>query len=238
MTEKKQVLLEVKDMCKNFGATVALNHVDLTLQAGEIRGLIGENGSGKSTVSSIAAGMQKATSGEMFYLGEPWSPNSMLEAQQKGICMIVQEKGTIPNITVAENIFLGHADMFKSGMFIRMSKMINEAQKILDDLGIEIKADEKTYKLDIEQCKLIEIAKAMYWKPKILVVDETTTALSQTGRDLLYKAHAQNLPKAGVMFISHDLDELIAQCDAVTVLRDGKIIGSLKRMNMIQGMKR
>lgn len=236
MTEKKQVLLEVKDMCKNFGATVALNHVDLTLQAGEIRGLIGENGSGKSTVSSIAAGMQKATSGEMFYLGEPWSPNSMLEAQQKGICMIVQEKGTIPNITVAENIFLGHADMFKSGMFISMAKMIAEAQKILDDLGIEIKADEKTYKLDIEQCKLVEIAKAMFWKPKIFIVDETTTALSQKGRELLYKLmHRLSAEGTGVMFISHDLDELIAQCDAVTVLRDGKIIGSLNRDEMEPG---
>ena len=93
--QKGEVMLEVKDMCKNFGVTVALDHVNFTLKAGEVRGLIGENGSGKSTVSSIAAGMQKATSGEMFYLGKPWAPATALEAQEKGICMIVQEAGTI-----------------------------------------------------------------------------------------------------------------------------------------------
>ena len=99
-------------MEKSFGATVALRGVDLNVYPGEIRGLIGENGSGKSTVSSISAGMQTATKGDMTYKGQPWKPASMLEAQEHGIGMIVQEAGTIPNITVAENIFLGHEKMF------------------------------------------------------------------------------------------------------------------------------
>lgn len=85
MPHKGEVVLEVKDMYKNFGITVALDHVNFVLKGGEVRGLIGENGSGKSTVSSIASGMQKATSGEMFYLGQPWAPASALEAQKKGI---------------------------------------------------------------------------------------------------------------------------------------------------------
>lgn len=105
MASKGEAILEVKDMCKNFGVTVALNHVNFVLKTGEVRGLIGENGSGKSTVSSIASGMQKATSGEMLYLGKPWAPASALEAQQNGICMIVQEAGTIAGIPVADNIF-------------------------------------------------------------------------------------------------------------------------------------
>lgn len=230
MASKGAVVFEVKDMCKNFGVTVALNHVNFTLKSGEVRGLIGENGSGKSTVSSIAAGMQKATSGEMLYEGKPWAPATALVAQENGICMIVQEAGTIPGIPVADNIFLGHEKLFAKGLFVDHHKMVKAAQQLLDELGIEIDASIRTYRLDLQQCKLIEIAKAMYWKPKILVVDETTTALSQTGRDLLYKLMHKLAGEGGsVMFISHDLDEMMEQCDAVTVLRDGNIIGSLEK---------
>lgn len=230
MPQKGEVVLEVKDMCKYFGVTVALDNVNFVLKAGEVRGLIGENGSGKSTVSSIASGMQKASSGEMFYLGKPWAPASALEAQKQGICMIVQESGTIPNIPVADNIFLGHEELFAAGPFVNHGKMVEAAQKLLDELGIEIDASMRTGRLDLQQCKLIEIAKAMYWKPKILVVDETTTALSQTGRELLYRLMRQLADNgSSVMFISHDLDEMMQQCDAVTVLRDGHIIGSLDK---------
>lgn len=91
MAQKGEVLVEVRDMCKNFGVTVALNHVNIQFKRGEIRGLIGENGSGKSTVSSIIAGIQPATSGEMFYKGKPWKPATSLEASSNGIGMIVQE---------------------------------------------------------------------------------------------------------------------------------------------------
>ena len=230
MPAKGEVVLSLKDMCKNFGVTVALNHVDLEVRAGEIRGLIGENGSGKSTISSIAAGMQPATSGDMIFKGKPWKPASALEAQNGGISMIVQEAGTIPNISVAENIFLGHEKMFAKGPFVIRSRMVQEAQKLLDELGIPISAKQPTYTLDMQACKLIEIAKALYWKPDIFIVDETTTALSQEGRELLYKLmHQLADENKSVLFISHDLDELIEQCDAVTVLRDGVIIGSLDR---------
>lgn len=230
MTSADTPILEVKDMCKNFGVTVALNHVNLTLKSGEIRGLIGENGSGKSTVSSIVAGMQKATSGEMVYDGKPWNPSNTLEAQTNGICMIVQEAGTIPTIPVADNVFLGHEELFAKGPFVDHSKMVKRAQELFDSLGIEIDASMRTEKLDLQQCKLIEIAKAIYWNPKILIVDETTTALSQTGRELLYKLMRKLADEgSSVMFISHDLEELMLQCDAVTVLRDGNIIGSLNK---------
>lgn len=230
MASKGAIVLEVKDVCKNFGVTIALNHVNFTLKSGEIRGLIGENGSGKSTVSSIVAGMQKPTSGEMTYNGKSWTPANTLEAQANGICMIVQEAGTIPSIPVADNVFLGHEELFARGPFVNHAKMVKQAQVLLDELGIPIDASIRTEQLDLQQCKLIEIAKAMYWKPKILIVDETTTALSQTGRELLYKLmHKLADEGSSVMFISHDLDELILQCDAVTVLRDGNIIGSLDK---------
>jgi len=230
MATNQEVLLEVHDMVKTFGVTVALNHVDFVVKRGEIRGLIGENGSGKSTVSSIISGIQKPTSGTMTYKGKPWAPASTLEAQDNGICMIVQEAGTIPGIPVADNIFLGHEKMFSRGPLVNHPKMVREAQKLLDSLGIELDASERTDRLSMQQCKLVEIAKGMYWDPEIFIVDETTTALSQSGRMLLYKImHEITARGKAVLFISHDLEELIEQCDAVTVLRDGKIIGSLDK---------
>ncbi len=226
-----QTILEVIHMDKNFGVTVALNDVSFSLERGHVYGLIGENGSGKSTVSSIIAGMQTATKGDMTYKGQPWKPASMLEAQEHGIGMIVQEAGTIPNITVAENIFLGHEKMFKKGPFIDRAKLTSDAQKLLDELGIkEFKASDRTGKLDMQMRKIIEIAKCMYWKPEILIVDETSTALSLEGRQFLYKVMAnQRKENKTVMFISHDLDEMMEHCDKLTVLRDGVIIGTLDK---------
>ncbi|MGN0308191.1 MAG: ATP-binding cassette domain-containing protein, partial [Lachnospiraceae bacterium] len=145
---KKEILLEVCGVDKNFGVTIALNNVSFSLERGNVYGLIGENGSGKSTVSSIIAGMQEATRGEILYKGETWKPGSMLEAQAHGIGMIVQEAGTIANITVAENIFLGHEKMFSSGPFVNKGKLMSEAQKLLDRLGIEgLRADQPTREL-------------------------------------------------------------------------------------------
>jgi ribose transport system ATP-binding protein len=226
----ENTLIQVDDVSKNFGVTLALNHVSFEVHRGETRGLIGENGSGKSTVSSIIAGMQSASSGKMFFEGKPWKPSSMLQAQEAGIAMVVQETGTIPNISVAENIFLGHESLFSKGFFINHAKMKTAAQKLLDELEIKIDASRVTGSFDMTSRKLIEVAKALFWKPKLFIVDETTTALSHAGRILLYK-WIKELAKNGasVLFISHELDELMEQCDTLTVLRDGIIVGNLMK---------
>lgn len=226
LMEKKEVLVEVKHMNKSFGSTIALNDVSVTIRKGEILGLIGENGSGKSTVTSIISGMQKANDGEMFYQGKPWSPDSMIDALNQGIGMIVQETGTVPGITVAENIFLGEVKRFKKGCLINRKQMMQEAKEILDSIGAKhIDPSMITGMLDLQDRKLIEIAKVMSKNPQMLVVDETTTALSQIGRDIIYKIMNQmKEDHKAVVFISHDLDEIMNVCDALTVLRDGKII--------------
>jgi ribose transport system ATP-binding protein len=228
MTEKKEIMLEVKNLCKHFGITVALDRVSFEVRRGEIRGLIGENGSGKSTVSSIIVGMQNADAGKMFFNGKEWKPSSILQAQQAGIAMIVQEAGAIPNISAAENIFLGHEEMFSKGIFINRGKMTRAAQNYLDELGISIDVAQSAGALDMTNRKLLEVAKALYWKPQLFIVDETTTALSHTGRKLLYR-HMKELAARGssVLFISHELDELVEHCDTLTILRDGAIVGSL-----------
>ena len=231
---EKEILFEAKHMRKEFGPTVALKDVDFTLRRGEIRGLVGENGSGKSTIMSIASGMQPATKGEMLYKGQPWKPGTRVEAQDAGISMILQEANTIPGVTVAQNIFSGHEAEFSRFGLISMPKMKKEAQKVLEHFGItHIKAGELIDKYTFEDRKLVELVRCVTDETEILVVDETTTALSLEGREILYKLiHKMADSGKGIVFVSHDMDEILEQCTDLTVLRDGEIIGHLTREEM------
>lgn len=224
---KSEILLEIKNMKKNFGSTIALKGVDLRVNRGEIRGLVGENGSGKSTVTSIVAGMQKATEGEMYFLGQPWSPETMVEAQSKGISMILQEANTIPGVTVAQNIFAGQEERFAKAGFVNMKKMYREADEVLKSFGLDnVKGSDYIDRYGFEDRKLIEIVRAVTDDTQLLVVDETTTALSLEGRQILYRLiHRMADENKAVIFISHDMDEILEQCTVITVLRDGEITG-------------
>ena len=230
----KEQIIEIRHMCKNFGPTRALRDVDVSFYRGEIRGLVGEKGSGKSTITSILAGMQKATSGEMFYKGQPWAPKTMVDAQRHGISMVLQEANTIPNCTVAENIFAGRFDEFSKLGIVNMKKVNEAAQQLLDSFGIShIKAVDPIEKYGFEDRKLVEIVRCVNDDTEVFVVDETTTALSLEGRNILYKLieKLKNDNKC-VIFISHDMDEILWQCTDLTVLRDGEIKGNLTREEM------
>lgn len=231
---EQTVLVEVKNMCKNFGPTKALRGVDVKFYRGQIRGLVGENGSGKSTITSIISGMQKATSGEMLYKGQPWSPATMVEAQKAGISMVLQEANTIPNCTVAENIFAGRFDEFSKFGIVNISRLNDAAQKLLDSFDIKhIKATDNINQYGFEDRKLIEIVRCVSENTEVFVVDETTTALSHEGRQLLYHLiHKLKDQGKSVIFISHDMGEILEQCTDLTVLRDGEIIGHLNREEM------
>ena len=412
----KEPIFKASHIVKQFGPTIALNDVDIEIYAGEIRGFIGENGSGKSTMSALMTGIHQKTSGTMWYHGEVWEPSSMIEALNGGIGLIVQENGTISEISVAENIFLGELKQFagtnylesrkiedfsplfdldvaplakikseyvekladktgaeakalvseaKKALFAEYTKLNNTlvagndakkekvikefdetAEKAFHDLNAQIEAIQKKYeenadklddvikqrrldndikeaktsykrfikglqnktymkldwikndvqslkncylnhyqdlkdiienktvrkikdialttvfglfvngkklrkhaghaltkigvtdirpemitaRYDMQQRKLIEIAKCLNKNPEIFIVDETTTALSETGRNLLYKK-MEELKNEGrsVLFISHDLDELMEKCDTLTVLRDGNIVANLDK---------
>lgn len=412
----KQPIFKASHIVKQFGPTIALNDVDIEIYSGEIRGFIGENGSGKSTMSAIMTGIYEKTSGTMWYHGEVWEPSSMIEALNGGIGIIVQENGTISEISVAENIFLGELKQFAGVNYFESRKIedfsplfdldvasirnikkeyeelltgksgaeakelikkagsallaeynkLNEqlvagnvnkkaqvikefddaAEKAFNDLNAQLEAINKKYEenaekldevirkrrldndikeaktaykrlikglenktymkldwiqkdvqslkncylnnyqdlkdinenkairkakdiilntifglfvngkklrkhaghalskigvndirpevitaaYDMQQRKLIEIAKCLNKNPEIFIVDETTTALSETGRNLLYKK-MEELKNAGksVLFISHDLEELMEKCDTLTVLRDGNIVANLDK---------
>lgn len=230
------IIFEARKINKSFGSTIALKDVDIILKKGEIRGLIGENGSGKSTVMSIASGMQTATSGEMFFKGKPWNPHNMVKAQGEGISMILQEANTIPGVSVAQNIFAGQESDFTKLGIINMRKMYKAADKVLKQFGMaHIRGRDLIDRYTFEDRKLIELARCVTDETEILVVDETTTALSLEGREILYNLIHEMTEKRNksVVFISHDVDEILEQCTSITVLRDGDIVGHLTKEEML-----
>ena len=222
-------LLRAEHIDKRFGITHAVNDVSLTIAPGEIRALIGENGSGKSTFCQMLCGIYTLGSGTFTLDGRAIQPRNQVEANRLGISIIVQEMGTLSGLTVAENIFLGHEDPFTRWGIKDSRAMIREAQRLLDEYGFgRIKAGAMIDNYNFEDRKLIEIVKATYMKPKILIVDETTTALSQSGRLELYRImDATRADGRSVIFISHDLAEVLSHSDSVTILRDGEYIDTV-----------
>lgn len=225
----KKTLLVAEHIDKRFGMTHAVNDVSLTIEAGEIRALIGENGSGKSTFCQMLCGIYTIGGGTFSLDGQELHIKNQVEANDAGIAIIVQEMGTLSGLTVAENIYLGHEEPFMHYGVKDTRAMNREAQKLLDAYGFgRIKAGTMIDRYNFEDRKLVEIVKATYMKPKILVIDETTTALSQNGRLELYKImDAVRADGRSVIFISHDLGEVLTHADTVSVLRDGEYIDTV-----------
>lgn len=225
-----EIFLQTKGITKKFGDVVAVNNVDFTVRLGEIQGLIGENGSGKSTISSMICGIHSITSGEIILKGEPYKPSDPGAARKHGIGMIVQEAGTVDYLTVAENIFLGEEKRFSKFGLLNKAAMEAEAEKAIREIGLELDVSRPAAAYNFETRKLVEIAKALYYKPELFIVDETTTALSQDGREKIH-AIMKKLAAEGkaVLFISHDLPELMEICDCLTVLRDGNLIATIEK---------
>ena len=226
-----EVRLQVKNLCKNFGITKAVQNVSFNVNKGEVHALIGENGSGKSTLTNMLTGIYSIGSGTFILDGKEVHPKNQVEANNEGISIIVQELGTLSGLTVAENIFLGHEDQFVHFGIKNTNAMNKKATELLKQYGFErIKAADMIDSYNFEDRKLVEIVKSTYFNPKVLVVDETTTALGQKGREELFKVmHKVRDTGNCVIFISHDLEEVIEQSDNISVLRDGVKIGSITK---------
>jgi len=229
MSENK-LLLRATDIDKQFGITHAVDHVSIDFYSHEIHALIGENGSGKSTFTNMLTGIYTLDSGTFTLDGADVHPKNQVDANRHGIAIIVQEMGTLSGLTVAENLFLGEEDDFMSGIVKNTKAMNRKAQELLDSYGFtRIRAGNVIDTYNFEDRKLIEIVKSTYFNPKILVVDETTTALSHNGREELFK-HMRRLRDLGscVIFISHDLDEVLDMSDRVSILRDGVYVDTVE----------
>ncbi|EOS74147.1 MAG: sugar ABC transporter ATP-binding protein [Lachnospiraceae bacterium] len=231
MERKSDVLLQADHMRKEFGITKAVKDIDLTIYRGEVRTLIGENGSGKSTLSNMFAGVYMPTEGTMTLRGEPYKPENIIDARMKGIGLVVQEVGTIDGLTVAENMFMGREKRFCSCGLVNRRKMMEAADKALADNGIDhFHGADLIDKLTFEDRKLVEVIMVMEADPDIMIFDESTTALSRKGRDLIYKIMEMQKKKGkSIIFISHDLDEVTMVSDRVTVMRDGDYIATLEK---------
>ena len=231
-----EVRLQVQNLCKTFGITKAVQNVSFNVNKGEVHALIGENGSGKSTLTNMLTGIYSIDSGTFVLDGKEIHPKNQVEANNEGVSIIVQELGTLSGLTVAENIFLGHEDRFVNRGIKNTSAMNREAQKLLDQYGFgRIRANAMVDDYNFEDRKLVEIVKATYFNPKIVVIDETTTALSQEGREELYKQMNRIRSEGNtIIFISHDLPEVLRMSDTITCLRDGVYIDTVKSADVTE----
>lgn len=226
---ENEIILKAEGIYKSFGATKAVHDFSIEVRKGEIRGLIGENGSGKSTFASIVAGIQGKDQGSLFVEGKPYDPVNQNEAAENGISLVVQEIGTIATISAAANIFINKESRYAKNGLINFGRMNADAKKILAEIGGEhIDPAARAGSMNLEDRKLVEIAKAMIIQPHLLIIDETSNALASHGREILYKNMRAVRDRGGsVLFITHDMEELVSICDSVTVMRDGCYVDTL-----------
>jgi len=222
----------LKGMKKYFPGTKALDWQETDVaefRAGEIHGLVGENGAGKSTLFQILKGIYDKTGGEMTLFGEPYDPDTPLDAEKAGISIIMQAPNFAFNLTVAENIFLGQDKKFTKFGVINWKQQNKAAAEVLKKCHFEhIKPMDILVNLSFEEKKQVEIARALSMNPKVLLVDETSAAISKDSVESLYELLREQRDKGvAVVYISHFIDEIYALCDRVTVLRDGKLVDKM-----------
>mgnify|MGYP000862265545 CR=1 FL=1 len=219
--------LEMLDVTKTFSKVIALNHVDLRVKEGEVHALIGENGAGKSTLMKVLSGVYMADSGTVRIFGENVHFHSPQDAIDKGIAIIYQELSLIPDLNAVENLMLGHE--IHTNQFIRKKEEDAFAKKWLDYVSAGTIPDYHTpvRNLSVAQQQMIDIAKAVSYQARIIIMDEPTDSLTQKEIDVLF-AIVRKLREDGitVIYISHRLEELFEICDRITVLRDGAFVES------------
>ena len=221
-----EVIVSMKSISKSFPGVNALDNVDFVLRSGEVLALLGENGAGKSTLVKILSGVYERDSGEMEILGQTYGNLTPKQAQSLGIAIIHQELNMCRHLTVAENIFLGR-EKTRWGI-LSNAAMAAESKALLDDLKIDIHPDQIVGDLTISKQQMVEIAKALSLRAKILIMDEPTSSLTSKEIDDLFRI-IRKLKESGhgIVFISHRLEELQHIADRVMIMRDGQYITSM-----------
>ncbi len=220
-----EYILEMKDIVKEFPGVRALKGVQLKVRPGTVHTLMGENGAGKSTLMKCLTGIYKATSGTIIYDGKEVSFNNTLQAMNAGISMIHQELSPVPERSVCDNVWLGRYP--KKGLIIDKKKMRKECLELFDRLGLDLDPDTKMGDLTVAKMQMVEIAKAVSYNSKIVIMDEPTSALTDNEVEHLFRIIADLKAKnVAIIYISHKMDEIFRISDEITVYRDGEFIDS------------
>ena len=223
--------VEMKDISKTFGVVKANQNVNFQLEQGEIHALLGENGAGKTTLMRILYGLYKADNGEIFIDGKKVNIQSPREAIAAGVGMVTQHFTLVPTLTVAENIVLGYTD----GFVLSQKEIEKKVAEASEKYGIQVDPSSLVKDLSVGERQRVEILKALYRNAHILIMDEPTAVLVPQEVDVLFESLVR-LVKSGlsVIFISHKLVEVMAVCDRITVLRDGKVTNTVKKTDTNQ----
>ena len=225
MALKQKPLLEMRGVKKAFGGVQALNGANLELFPGEIHALLGENGAGKSTLLKALAGVHKIDSGSIMLNGKRFFQGSTRAAQQQGIAVIYQEPNLFPDLTLAENVYVGRQP--QKNKLVDWKQMQKEAARLFTELGVDLDVHRIARGLSIADQQIVEIIKALSINARVIVMDEPTAALSSKEVNRLFSvARTLRDQNCAVVFVSHRLDEVFALCDKMTVMRDGATVGS------------
>lgn len=231
-------LLEMRNIHKSFPGVRALQGVDFTLRQGEIHALMGENGAGKSTLIKVLTGVYGKDEGQISLEGNAVAIHSPQDAQRVGISTVYQEISLCPNLSVAENIYIGRTE----GVYQNWKKMNEGAEKILQSLDIPAKATQQLESCSIAIQQMIAIARAVDMDCKVLILDEPTSSLDEQEVAKLFKLMRDLKQKGvGIIFVTHFLDQVYEVCDRITVMRDGKLVGEyaikdLPRVQLVSKM--
>jgi ribose transport system ATP-binding protein len=221
------LLLEAEGVSKHFPGVKALDDVHFTLRHGEVLALVGENGAGKSTLMKLLAGIYTLDSGRFRLNGRELKVTGPRDAQEQGIAIIHQEFNLMTDLTVAQNIFIGR-ERASGGIFTDDRALNRRAQRLFDDLGLSLDPTERVENLTVARQQMVEIAKALSFDAKVLIMDEPTAALNDAEVDVLFQLIERfRSPERGVIYISHRMPELERISDRITVLRDGTYVGTV-----------
>ncbi len=220
-------LLQMKGVSKSFPGVRALDKVDLTVYQGEVLALVGENGAGKSTLMKILSGIHRMDEGEILFEGNPVEIRNPLDSQKTGISIIYQELNLLNNLNIAENIFIGREPCMKSGL-VDKRRAHKDTRALLDEVKLDIDTQTTVEKLSTAQKQMVEVAKALSFNARLIIMDEPTSSLTETETQTLFSI-VRKLKARGVaiVFITHRMVEIFQIADRVSVMRDGMMITTL-----------
>lgn len=225
---ERNTIVELKNICKEFPGVVALDGVNMKIKSFSVHALVGENGAGKSTLMKILSGTYTSYGGAVLCEGTEIHMKSEKDAYAYGISIVAQELNYVPELTIAENLFLGR-EQTKGKLFLDKKERKKQTRELLKIMNLDYEPDEKMGNLSVAQCQMIEILKAISRNSKVIIMDEPTSSLTSAETGVLFRT-VQKLKETGIafVFISHRLEEIFTLCDEYTVLRDGKWIASGK----------